>query len=143
MAKSPRKPGEGIPPRPTRNRRKKADDPRWSLQPLHSIRLIDSRGLTEIPAQNISPDDVGLKAYGLASMPSEWVPTFLVVSASCFSKDFPDIRIEELIREAVSVVLTRTEPVIVRSSGSSETARDRGQLISKHCFPHQIVETIR
>lgn len=143
MGKSLREPSEGIPSRPASNRRKKGDDPRRSLQPLRAILLIDGRGLSEIAAQTISRSNVGLKAYGLASMPSEWVPPFFVVSASCFSGSLPDTRIQELINEGVSVIFTKTEPVIVRSSGSSETARDRGQLVSKHCFPHQITETIR
>src|SRR5258708_16461817 len=42
---------------------------------------------------------------------------------SCFTSGLSDTRIQELITEGVSINLKETGPVIVRSSGSSETAR--------------------
>ena len=143
MGKSRREPSEGMSRGPVKAQRTKGSDPKPHLEPLRPILLIDSSGSSEITPQSITPSNVGLKALGLASMPVEWVPPFFVVSASCFSSDLSDTRIQGLITEGVSINLKATGSVIVRSSGSSETARDRGQLVSKHCLPHQIAETIR
>jgi len=104
--------------------------------------VIESNGPSELPVQSIDAENVGWKAFGLASMPSEWVPPFFVVSGSCFSTGLSKTRIQELISGFASTVFATTEPVIVRSSGSSETAAARGQLQSKQCVPQQICETI-
>src|SRR5882672_2686881 len=57
-----------------------------ALRPLRSIVWIDKEGLHSLEIGEVSPERVGWKAYGLCSLPSEWVPRFLVVDAKCMEK---------------------------------------------------------
>jgi predicted house-cleaning noncanonical NTP pyrophosphatase (MazG superfamily) len=143
MVKSRRESSKrGLSPSIT-SQKKKVDNSTTALQPSRPVVLIEPSGLSELAPQDMNPANVGLKAYGLASMPDEWVPRFFVVSASCFVGGPSDAKIQELISQGISANLKNTDRVIVRSSGSLETARDRGQLVSKHCLPQQISEIIQ
>ena len=114
------------------------------LRPIRSALLINKTGSVEIAADDISPENVGLKAYGLASMPVEWVPPYLVIGASCFDGALSDPEVQRLIHDGLNHInLTRTDQVIVRSSGSSETMRNRGRLLSKPCQLNEITATAR
>jgi predicted house-cleaning noncanonical NTP pyrophosphatase (MazG superfamily) len=114
------------------------------LRPHRSIISIDPDGPAELDVNLITPIRVGLKAYGLASMPIEWVPPFVVVSSSCFHGELHDLRINQLITEGLARAgLAETERVIVRSSGSSEGMGNRGQFVSRHCLLDDVVSTIK
>ena len=142
MAKSRRESNSVDLPRPSKGRRKRSTAAQV-LQPTRPIVLVDAGGSSELAPQDIKPTNVGMKAYGLASMPNDWVPRFFVISASCFVDGLSDAQLREIIGQPVSTTLENTDRVIVRSSGSSETAHDRGLLVSKQCPPHQITATIR
>src|ERR1051326_7463613 len=141
MRKSRRVQDERSSSRPIQNQKSK-DVTARNLRPLRSIIVIDSNGASELPAESINASNVGWKAFGLASMPVEWVPHFFVISASCFSGNRPKGRIRKLITEVASTTFLKTEHVIVRSSGSAETVSARGQLESKQCITRQLFETI-
>ena len=95
-------------------------------------------------AEKISVDLIGWKAYGLASLPLEWVPPFFVITASCFEQNYSDETIQSWIEECFAqTAIVKDRPVMVRSSGTSETIRNRGRLKSKSCQSDQIVGTIR
>jgi hypothetical protein len=115
-----------------------------TLSPLRPIIVVTEAGPLELPASEVSAESIGRKAYGLSSLPSEWVPPFFLITASCFD----GICSDEMIDSWVTDCLTRTgicinKQVMVRSSGTSETMQDRGQLRSKLCSPSQITSTIR
>jgi predicted house-cleaning noncanonical NTP pyrophosphatase (MazG superfamily) len=143
MAKSRRETSKRAPSRSIRTQKRERATSTQSLEPLRPVVLIEPSGSSQISPQNINPTNVGLKAYGLASMPDEWVPAFLVVSSSCFVDSLSDYKTQELISQGISRHLDKTERVIVRSSGTLETSGDRGQLMSKQCRPQHVTETIR
>jgi hypothetical protein len=142
MRKSRREQSKRTSSRSSKSRKIERDIPSRSLRPVRSIIVIDSNAPSEIPAQSINAGNVGLKAFGLASMPEEWVPPFFVISASCFSGSRPKRRVQKLITDVASATFQNRGPVIIRSSGSSETAGARGQLVSKQCLSEKITETI-
>jgi len=115
-----------------------------SLSPLRTVLLISELGLTELPRDEISPDRIGWKALGLLSVPSEWVPPFVVVYASCLLRRGSDAQINARIIEGLCRVgLSSTQSVLVRSSGTSETMQTRGLLRSESCSQSETVATIR
>src|SRR5580700_4475160 len=65
-----------------------------ALQPLRGVVWIDQEGLHNLAIAAMMPERVGWKAYGLSSLPSEWVPRFLVVDAQCVK----EMRSEQTLR---------------------------------------------
>lgn len=111
---------------------------------LHPIIVINGVGVAKFSAEEISVENIGQKACGLISLPLEWVPPFFVISASCFEGSGSDLALNALIVDALRLTGISTESeVMVRSSGTSETIHERGQLPSKSCFPTQIATTIQ
>ncbi len=114
------------------------------LSPLRSVTVITEAGPADFSVEEISAERIGWKAYGLASLPSEWVPPFLVITASCFEGDCRDETIDGWVIECLARIgIGVGRRVMVRSSGTSETMRIRGQLNSESCSPNQVVTTIR
>lgn len=60
--------------------------PERELLPLNPIVCIRATEVATLPREAIHSDEVGWKAYGLSSMPAEWVPKYLVIQADCFGK---------------------------------------------------------
>jgi predicted house-cleaning noncanonical NTP pyrophosphatase (MazG superfamily) len=114
------------------------------LAPLRPITVITEVGPTVLPIEEISVERIGWKAYGLSSLPQAWVPPFFVITASCFEGNYSDETIDVCVADCIaSTAINAGRSVIVRSSGTSETMRYRGQLKSKYCLSHQVASTIR
>lgn len=91
----------------------------------------------------MSPERVGWKAYGLCSLPSEWVPRFLVVDAECVGETHSERTFREHLAEGMEEIGLQGPSVMVRSSGTKETLSHRGRLVSEKCAPGEILPTIR
>jgi len=113
------------------------------LSPLRSLIAITEAGPKDFALGEISAEHLGWKAYGLASLPPEWVPPFFVITASCFEGSCPETIDAWLTDCFVRSGLDADNLVMVRSSGTSETIQYRGRLKSASCFAHEIVATIR
>lgn len=114
------------------------------LTPLRSVTVITEEGPADFSVEEIFSEHIGWKAYGLASLPSEWVPPFFVITASCFEREYSDETINAWVAECFARTgIGADRLVMVRSSGSSETMRTRGRLKSTSCSPNEVVTTIR
>src|SRR6185503_1966255 len=115
-----------------------------ALVPCHSIIAISRRGVDELKPEDISPSNVGYKAFGLSCLPAEWVPSFFVVTVSSLEGLASNKTLDVKVAKACSRVGIRsTAIVIVRSSGTLETISHRGRLISVTCSADQVTPTIR
>src|SRR5216683_299031 len=115
--------------------------PERNLAPLNAITYIDPTGLATLSPEQISPDQAGWKAYGLSSVPSEWVPKFLVISADCFGRSDAEEGLQAVLKQGMSRAGIGGSVVMLRSSGTAETIQYRGRLFSKECAPEEIVAT--
>lgn len=104
--------------------------------PFNSIGIIEANKYSVISPDQITPEKVGLKAYGLSSIPSIWTLPFFVVSNNNNNKI-------TILNEVVEMHgFNKHQKLIVRSSGVDESINDRGSLESKVCSPDKILETI-
>ena len=124
-------------------RRSRNAIPVRALQPLRSIVWIDKKGLRTIERGEVSPERVGWKAYGLCSLPSEWVPRFLVVDAQWGEETHSEGTFRQHLAQGMAEIGLQGSLVMVRSNGTKETLRHRGRLVSEKCAPTEILSTIR
>src|ERR1700730_1606983 len=117
--------------------------PERNLAPLSPITCINSTGRVTLPSSTIRTDEVGWKAFGLSSLPPEWVPKFLLVSADCFRDADAERQLEGRLKQGMDQAGVRGAVVMLRSSGTEEIVSSRGELISGTCSPDEIVATIR
>ncbi len=123
--------------------KKKKDIRAHSLSPLRSISVITEAGPRDFPAEEISAERVGWKAYGLSSLYDEWVPPFFVITSSCL-EFCSDNTVNDWVLECLaSSGIGSGRQIIIRSSGTTETMLSRGRLKSEPCSPRQIETTIR
>lgn len=114
------------------------------LFPLRSILAIAESGPSDIPSEEISSENVGWKAYGLSSLPPEWVPPFFLITASCLEGACSEETLETWVAECLTRVgIAKTQKLFVRSSGTFETMRNRGRLISASSEQGDVISTIR
>ncbi len=114
-----------------------------SLRPLRSVIVISANGVAELEPGAVSSERVGWKAYGLSAVPADWSTAFFVVDADCL-----DGATEALLNKWVEDCLRRIGAApdtlfLVRSSGTAETVRERGRLITEQSVATDIVRTIR
>lgn len=113
------------------------------LSPLHTIILITQDRIVEVPAESITSEVIGKKAYGLLCLPRAWSLPFVVASEellsqyrSCAGKSECEKLISiwsKLIISAInSVGICDTDYIIIRSSGFSEGLNERGKYYSEH-----------
>lgn len=116
-----------------------------SLRPIRSIFLVSKSGTVEVQNDEMRPHDVGLKAYGLTSLPAHWVPPFFVISSECCEEHINQEWLDESIRRCriASGFSADHQDVIVRSSGTGETMQERGRLDSEKCIVADIRATIK
>lgn len=103
------------------------------LTPCASIFFLNKKGITELSPQDITKDKVGLKAYGLASIPQCWTKPFIVVS------DDAEPEPEILVKILEYAGIQSDERVIVRSSGANESLVERGSFESDECTVDEII----
>lgn len=106
------------------------------LAPANGVILVVGEEVLILDVASVTPDKVGLKAYGLASIPSEWTKPYFIISGS---EPYSTVAIEEAFSLANINPHSR---VLVRSSGIDETLDRRGTLISAPCHPSHIAAKI-
>jgi predicted house-cleaning noncanonical NTP pyrophosphatase (MazG superfamily) len=131
---------QGVPPE-TKQRRSRSS--RRKFEPNRSVLVVTTNGPKTLPREEVSRESVGCKAFGLSSMPAEWVPRFFAVESSCVTAVTPDSILQEWVQECLSQLNLTQSELFVRSSGAAETMRNRGRLVSEVCAPAQIAETLR
>ncbi len=111
------------------------------FEPNRSVILASRSGIEELSASSLVPAKVGLKAYGLVCVPSQWVPPFYVISSEALL--LSDDKLQPIIDDCNRLVIRGAGRLQIRSSGREETMQERGRLLTKTCFPNQVVPTIR
>jgi predicted house-cleaning noncanonical NTP pyrophosphatase (MazG superfamily) len=99
--------------------------------------------MTQLEVGEIAPDRVGWKAFGISALPEAWTLPFLVIDDT-FLASVPASRAEGALAAGLAMVGIAPEAgVIVRSSGSGETLRQRGGLRSSQCVAKDTISTLR
>ena len=104
---------------------------------------ITASGPSNVPLEEVSPERVGWKAFGLSALPPEWVPSFFVIESACVDSGIGDTRLQSWIIQCLTEIRVQNSMIFVRSSGAAETMRNRGRLASHVCQPEAIVATIK
>lgn len=114
------------------------------LRPTSPVIYISADDVTEIPADEITVDLVGEKAFGVLALPRLWTLPFVVVSDKLFDDYVSsainrrplliDKWIQHISAAARGIGLRPNEDIIVRSSGCLESLDDRGRLWSDHGY---------
>lgn len=103
------------------------------LRPNRSVNYVKGAAFLVLSPHEITPDTVGLKAWGLASIPSAWTTPFFVICGG----DTPTT--EALEQALAQIELFADDEVYVRSSGISESLDARGSLVSSQCTANQLL----
>lgn len=111
------------------------------LKPNRAVLKIGRKGLSSLGPESVTPERIGWKAYGLAALPQVWVPPFFVIDAT--ATECIDSKLQTWVQDALGRATVSSGRVMVRSSGTAETMRNRGQLASHICQQGQIVDNIR
>ena len=115
-----------------------------SVRPLgREILLLDALGPQLFPLESASAERMGLKAAGLVKLPREWVPDFFVVSSVCFETSVSPVVFAEWCASAIESCGFGDAPLIVRSSGVTETLDDRGRFVSETCDSTALAATLQ
>ena len=85
------------------------------LKPCNSVILVDSECMLALTPDKITIDNVGLKAFGLVSIPQAWIKPFFVISGNATPSP------ENLSQALQSIGICLSDRVIVRSSGIDES----------------------
>jgi predicted house-cleaning noncanonical NTP pyrophosphatase (MazG superfamily) len=117
--------------------------PERKLLPLNSIICISPTGIATLSREIINSDEVGWKAYGLSSMPAEWVPRFLVIHADSLKDQESEEKLSALLKQGISQAGITSAVVKVRSTGTAETIQYRGRLKSATCSVDETLSAIR
>ena len=116
---------------------------RLEFLPRRPVFLISEAGPTEIAADQVSSSKIGRKALGLSALPSEWELPFFVVSADCFEQQIPHDTLNNWVSDCrTRIAMEPGAALMVRSSGTVETMRDRGSLISTLCKSGDVVAEV-
>ena len=103
-----------------------------NLSPCSSVILVEGSNLINLSPAEITAETIGLKAFGLASIPQVWSKPFFVVAGD-------ETPTEECLFTALQESrLNLCHRVIVRSSGVMESMDERGSLESGECEPTYI-----
>jgi predicted house-cleaning noncanonical NTP pyrophosphatase (MazG superfamily) len=110
--------------------------------PLRGLTLVDKEGVHKLASTDVQPSRVGWKAFGLASLPTEWVPRFIVIDANSLTDLGSTGSLTVHLANALGEIGATTPIVMVRSSGTKETLKHRGRLVSDKCARSEILTTI-
>ncbi len=113
---------------------------RLSFEPQYPLLFVSDEDITEIPAEAVTAELVGKKAFGLSCLPKSWTLPFIVISDKllplfhcCRENDRETLLgrwTPRIMDAAFSMVLEDETPIIVRSSGYSEGLEERGKFYS-------------
>lgn len=98
------------------------------LAPVVDVIIVEGGGVVQIPPVDLKREQIGLKAYGLACLPSVWTPPFVVVSGSTTTLS------RDALYKAIALAGIRSDrELFIRSSGENESIEQRGSLVSERC----------
>ena len=109
------------------------------IKPQRSVLHVSALKVVDLAPEDISINEVGHKAIGLAALPQVWTPPFVTVAAECYQsfRENANGQGESMskwvtrIREALQIVgIAERDSIIVRSSGCSEELSKRGRFYS-------------
>lgn len=106
------------------------------LIPIATITTVVNNNIVDLQPSDVTPEAVGLKAYGLSSLPAAWTrPFFVIPSGTNPTFAALDLAIAKL-------GISRDKKLIIRSSGIDESMENRGALDSAECdlanFHHEL-----
>lgn len=114
----------------------------YIFAPINSVHLLTPDGLIELHPSSITVDQIGQKAFGISCIPSEWVPSYCVISQSAAMQITLNPEILDFLRHLDWFKrLLPTEHVMIRSSAINETIGERGQLISEETSISDLQQT--
>lgn len=108
------------------------------LNPISPIIWAEQNCVKTIESEKVSKELVGEKAFGLASIPTNWTLPFFVISDALFDAYVENREINSLAPNWENTVataaaqcgITADDSIIVRSNARSEGLIDRGRFIS-------------
>lgn len=106
------------------------------LSPIAAVLLVVNDAVVPLDRSEVTPERVGLKAYGLASLPSIWTRPFFVVP---HSSSPTNAAITEVLKR---LGIQAEKKFIVRSSGVDESMERRGALESLECSISDLVSQV-
>ncbi len=128
------------------------------LKPINSVIWVTEDKCQTITPEQVCMDVVGEKAYGIASLPSQWTLPFFVISGTlletykigrCFDESLRAWK-QSVEKAAKLCGISAQDSIIVRSNAQTEGLEERGKYISvggiladwpalvKHCFDDSI-----
>ena len=109
---------------------------RQPLTPTRTLLIASGSSLQELHSAEITPEAIGLKAYGLSCIPAIWTkPLFVVSGAASIDSSVIEQALRKLGMDAGGRLL-------IRSSGVDESLETRGSLISFESEPKEIADRI-
>jgi len=122
--------------------------------PQYPLLFITNEGITEIQPEDISPIEVGEKAFGLSCLPKHWTLPFIVVSGELYNlcnntysetqnrESLLDYWSDMIIKAVLRIGIGDMEQIIVRSSGYLEGLEERGKFYSVNGTLTNIKQTL-
>lgn len=110
---------------------------RHPLEPTADVLLVDGSNIQSLSHDAISPEDIGLKAFGLACLPAVWTKPFLVARGDA---DPSQPTLEDALRRTG---IPGNADLLVRSSGATESIEQRGKLESIRCPRSGLADEIK
>src|SRR5437870_5469414 len=104
----------GLQSRRSPTKKRKPRLPERSLAPLGVITYIHDTGVLTIGPEAITAEGAGWKAFGLSSVPMEWVPKFLVISSECFRSAQAKQKLQGMLEDALALAGVQGSVVMVR-----------------------------
>jgi predicted house-cleaning noncanonical NTP pyrophosphatase (MazG superfamily) len=108
------------------------------LSPIVPVKFVTKAEILIIPPDEVSKEQIGKKAFGLACIPPSWTLPFVVISNSLLN-DFRAWPAMSCVQVYTALTLKALSPlnlaegdaIIVRSSGQKEGLAERGKFYSK------------
>jgi predicted house-cleaning noncanonical NTP pyrophosphatase (MazG superfamily) len=123
------------------------------FKPISPITLITDKGELEIPAELITPEIVGEKAFGLSCLPKPWTLPFIVISKEIINilrssieekhLELQNKLVNQIIHTLMNFGIKGEDPIIVRSSGVNEGLAERGNLHSSVGKLKNLIDPLR
>lgn len=114
--------------------------------PIESVFLILPGRVKLLKPPDITPHDIGQKAYGLTCIPRPWVPPFCVIShalADQIEKGQSSCDLAALLKQVPWLAeANNSVELMLRSSAADETIEERGSLLSEQVTFENLSRTI-
>lgn len=109
------------------------------FSPIRSIKIVQKTGIKELSIGEITSQNVGLKAFGLACIPSIWVPDFFVITSENLKHYLNNWDKFKLILSKIGFL---DQSLYIRSSAVNESIDFRGTYHSFETNIDNLCETV-